>query len=219
MKAHTLGGIIISVGIAVAITIVKEVWNVKMDFIGGVIIGLLAGHILPVWKYFFNTEHKNPIIFPCPNKPILNAGVINNKNRYPKGFVNINFISEYTGKLKNGYFVNEIVFAENAQYNRFPSHFPYLNEDCSRALLPCNDTIDNIDSKKGKLNGCREYRFTWPLDMDFQSDLLVGEYKVKCMVFNENHDEPLSFNESKFKVIESSNSNKPFNYNDNPNFQ
>jgi hypothetical protein len=193
--------------------------NVKLEFLGGLIIGALMSQILPAWKILTDKNRTNPRIFPCPCKPTFNAGITHNRNRYQKGSVNINFLSEYTGKLKNGFFINEIVFAENADHNKFPQNLPFLYENDSVARLPCLDTIDNIEGKKGRLNGCREYRFTWPLDTQYQNDLPRGKYKVKCMVFNENEDNPLLFKESVFEVIESSSSNKPLNYHTDPNFK
>jgi hypothetical protein len=51
LKAHTLGGIIVFVILFGIIVFVIKVMNVKLDFVGGVIIGLLSGQIIPTWKY------------------------------------------------------------------------------------------------------------------------------------------------------------------------
>lgn len=106
-------GLIFFVIIVIAIIVVKKVLDVKLDFIGGVIIGLLSGQLLPAWKYFFNTERKNPPITPYSQKTKFYAGLVHNQGRYIQGLVDITFKSEYIGKLKNGYFVNEISFPEN----------------------------------------------------------------------------------------------------------
>ena len=56
---------------------------------------------------------------------------MNNNGNYIQGSVNITFKSEYTGKLKNGYFVNEIIFPRNNGENWFIITIPNRSDDFS----------------------------------------------------------------------------------------
>ena len=103
------------------IIFVKEDLNVKLDFIDGVIIGLLSGQLILSWNYFFVKKHTNPRIVPYSQKQEFQAGILHNNGNYIQGSVNISFKFEYMGKLKNGYFVSEIVFPKNDGNNIFGS--------------------------------------------------------------------------------------------------
>ncbi|MDN5868141.1 MAG: hypothetical protein L0H55_12190 [Candidatus Nitrosocosmicus sp.] len=161
-------------------------------------------------KYLTDKNVVNPRILLYFSKQIFNAGISHNRGIYNQGSVDIIFRTEYTGNLKNGYFVNEIT-----SDNKFPPTISNVSEDFSSIKSYCLDTIDILNSKKGKLNGWREFGYSWSLYN--QNELPIGNYKVKCMVFNENEEKPIDFKEDSFEVI-SNNSETPFNPYSRPNF-
>lgn len=196
-----MGIVGITVMVLIIIVIVKEVFDVHMEFLGGLIIGLLSGQIIPAWKYVFEKNQVNPNIIPYSQRKNFKAGIYQNDNRYSRGSVNIIFKSKYTGGLKNGYFVNEIIFPENNGINVFSSTLPYISKDFSSAKSYCFDTIELPSSKSGQLNGWKEFSFTWAWNIPSQDNMPIGEYKVKCMVFNENKELPKKTTEDSFEVI------------------
>ena len=195
LRLRGLGVIIFTILVVVAIVFIIQVLDVKLEFVGGIIIGILAAQVLPAWKYLTDKKVVNPRIMPYTSKQTFKAGIIHNKGNYIRGSVDINFKTEYTGKLNNGYFVNEIT-----SDNKFPVTLPHVSDDFSNIKSYCLDTIDILNSKNGNLNGWREFSYTWTLDS--QSELPVGKYKVKCMVFNEKGEKPLFIKEDSFEVFD-----------------
>lgn len=63
----------------------------------------------------------------------------------------------------------------NAMYN--------VNESFSSAKSYCLDTVVIQNSEKGKLNGCREFSYSWCGVVPFRDDVPLGEYTVKCIGF------------------------------------
>lgn len=171
--------------------------DVKLEFVGGIIIGILAAQLLPAWKYLTDKNIVNPRILPYLSKQKSNSGIIHNKKNYFHGMADITFKTEHTGQLKNGYFVNEISYLNN---NKFSVTLPHMSDDFTTIRSYCLDTIDVLNSKKGKLNGWHEFSYSWALDGHLQSELPVGEFKVKCMIFNEGEDKPLFSKEDSFNV-------------------
>ena len=193
MRLRGIGLVLIPIIIVIIIGIVMQVLQVKLELVGGITIGILAALLMPSLKYLSDKNVVNPRIFPYSSKQIFEAGIIHNKRNYILGSVDINFSTKYTGNLKNGYFVNEIT-----SNNNFPPTLPHLSDDFSSVKSYCLDTIDILNSKKGKLNGWREFGYSWSLDI--QNELPIGKYRVKCMVFNENEEKPLFVKEDSFEI-------------------
>lgn len=79
--------------------------------------------------------------------------------------------------------------------------FSHISSNNNSTKSYCQDTIDLINSSKGKLNGWHEFSFTWNWDIQYQDDMPLGEYRVKCMVFNENEQNPVKITEDSFEVL------------------
>lgn len=105
-------------------------WLYKNDFKNYLITVLMI--IISAFittKIMQNKQKENEVfitkrIFPSLKIPIFIAKIIDNKGKYVRGTVNITFYSEYIGKLRNGYFVNEISLPENNKMNTFSGTMP-----------------------------------------------------------------------------------------------
>lgn len=139
-------------------------------------------------------------IFPSLKIPIFIEKIIDNKGKYVRGTVNIIIYSEYIGKLKNGYFVNEISLPENNKINTFSETIPYMSQDGHRVTVYCDKTISNIETKKGISKGSKKSSCTWTWNIQYQNDLPLGKYTVKMMVFNEGDEIPGQTIEDSFVV-------------------
>ncbi len=148
-----------------------------------------------------NEESPKKRVFPSFKKPEFKAKRVNGQQRYIRGSVNIVFHSEYIGKLKNGYFVNEIIFPENKRMNTFTHTINYKGEDALSAKSYCLESIPEPSSKKGVLNGWKKFSYTWNWDIPFQGDMPLGDYKIKMMVFNEGEENPLQTLDDGFEVL------------------
>jgi hypothetical protein len=88
-------------------------------------------------------------------KPIFKAEIVNPKT-YIRGRDSITFRSRYTGKIKNGYFMNEIfVPLREPKYQHLYTFTNLTPNICNNGLSAksyCVSTISNTADKSGNLN-------------------------------------------------------------------
>ena len=171
---------------------------VKMEVVGGIIIGILSAQVFPAYKYFFrNDKEESPKNISMPyKKPEFSAEIVNKKKYYIRGIDTINFRSAYKGKLQNGYFANELSFQIKFKVEPkdifkfvFKPNIPNVSADGLSVKSFCLETIDNTNDRIGNLNGNRHYKWKqWKWEIP--NDAPLGEYKVKMMVFNGGKDNP-----------------------------
>ena len=175
--------------------------------ISSTITTVLIGSMFLAGTYLFksndrrNKESSQKRITPSLKEPQFTAKIVNGQKRYIRGSVNIVFHSEYIGKLKNGYFVNEIIFPQNNGLNTFTSTINHLSEDFQSAKSYCLESIPNPSSKKGVLNGWNKFSYSWNWGIYYQDDMPLGYYKVKMMVFNKDEGNPLQTRDDEFEVL------------------
>ena len=99
-------------------------------------------------------------------KPVFKAKIVNEQKTFVLGTMILAFQSEYTGKLKNGYFMNEILLPENNRMNAFSQTIPHISQDGQNVMSFCNDIIKDTRSRKGlikwmeKISVCLELEYT-----------------------------------------------------------
>jgi hypothetical protein len=215
LDLRKIGGIIVFLGIVLIVIFIVEIGVVPVEIVGGIIIGFLTAQIVPAWKYFFgNNKEKTTRNIPMPwEKAEFKAEIVNKKEYYIRGQDVVIFRSKYKGKLKNGYFVNEIfvpeVIAEPSQQYKyfFRPTTPNVGKDFKSVKSDCLETIDNSSNGMGNLNGNKYYdwkEWEWVIP----SDVPLGTYTVKMMVFDGGKDNlPLETREDKFEVLRPSSEN------------
>jgi hypothetical protein len=182
-------------------------WLDVTDFKNYVIGGALA-----VGSLFLSNDklkdkkksHSKRIFLRWFRKPTYKARIINQQTTFIVGSVNLTFQSEFTGELKNGYFVNEIIFPENTGMNDFTKTMPDLINNRQGALSFCDETIKDKQNRIGILNGHIESSYTWSWYIPNQNGMPLGNYRVRMMVFNEREGQPLHTIESAFTVTNNS---------------
>jgi hypothetical protein len=151
LRLRRLKGAIIYAFIGIIIIVIfLEGW-IKSDVLAGIIIGFLMGKADTIWKYDFSNKEGIEKIIQNPlkgNESQFKAQIVSNKYYYSRG-ENIQFESKYKGKLKRGYFANELFpIARKFHLN---THF--INEDGSSVMSYCFDTVENLEKKIGKIDG------------------------------------------------------------------
>lgn len=155
-------------------------------------LGSYSKRIFPIWF----------------RKPKFKAEITNEQRTFVRETMILTFQSEYYGKLKNGYFMNEILLPENNRINMFSRTIPNLSPDGQSVMSFCNETIEDSKSRKGLLNGWRKSVYTWNWNIPNQNDMPLGNYRVRMMVFNEGNVEPLRTIEDTFEVINQPNDSR-----------
>jgi hypothetical protein len=130
---------------------------------------------------------------------------MNEQKTFIRGKLRLTFRSEYSGKLKNGYFMNEVLLPENDRMNAFSETIPHLSPDGQRVLSFCNETNKDIENRKGLLSGWSKSVFIWNWRIPDQNGMPLGNYRVRMMIFNEDDAEPLQTIEDTFTVINTPN--------------
>lgn len=155
------------------------------------IIGVLIGKSDIIYKHFFGkNQEKFEKVIPNPLKksvPEFNAEIVGKKSIYIRGTNSIVFRSKYKGKLKNGYFVNEIsvpnVSPQHQYMYLFTPETQNVSEDLKSVKSYCSNTIDNSSNNIGKLNGYNDIDWTsW--EWKIPNDSTLGKHSIKMMVFN-----------------------------------
>ncbi len=186
-----------------------------MDILIGLIIGVIAARADSIWKYFFDkSQVKNEkIISLSKQKPEFKVEIVNKQNFYKRGEF-IQFRSKFKGKIKNGYFVNEIGIKDtsiNKLGYRFELSTPNVNNDGTAITSFCRETIENPSNYSGNLNGniSTEWK-TW--EWTILPKTPTGKYIIKMMVLNDGKDEmPLQTIIDEIEIIMPDEPDNPFN--------
>jgi hypothetical protein len=157
LKLRNIKGIIVFVIIVVVIVIFLQWGGVKLEIIGALIIGILIGRAEAIVKYFFGkSEVKSEEVITIREPKIeFEAEIVDKQPMYRRGQDVIIFRSKYKGKIKKGYFVNEICIKDTS-IDRIGYRF-YLTErnvkkDVTSVKSYCHDTIDNTTNYIGDLD-------------------------------------------------------------------
>jgi hypothetical protein len=208
-------GLIIYAIIFSIILILLALGVVDIQIVVALLIGALIAKADIVWKYFFNhtSEQTEKIISSPWKKPEFKAEIVNKQNYYRRGQDSIHFRSKYKGKIKNGYFLNEIEIEDKSIDNfgyRFNLTTNNVNPEGTSVRSYCPETIGNINNPIGNLDGNIDTNWKY-WNWDIPHDAPVTKYIIKMMVLNEgNNEQPLQMIEDNIEIIMPTDPSNPF---------
>jgi hypothetical protein len=207
-KNQIIGIILITIIIpSFIILLISVKWLDIIDFKTYVLAGVLFFSSLLITTNTLkdkNSESHFKRIFPrWFRKPDFKAE-ISKKKLYVKGQDIVTFQSRFIGKLKKGYFVNEISVPEPQDVNLFVPETLHVSADRKKVMSYCTETINNpnqnIENNIGNINGYRDSGFlSW--QWHIPDNVYLGKYTVKMMVFNEKSKTPIDSKEDEFEIV------------------
>jgi len=188
---------------------------IELKTVAALLLGVLIAKADVIWKYFIihNSGQTERIITSPWKKPEFSAEIVNKRNYYRRGQDFIQFRSQYKGKIKNGYFLNEIEI-EDKSIDRFGYRFnlttPYVNPEGTSVQSYCPETITNTTNLIGNLNGNIDTNWkywTWNIPRDAP----VTKYIIRMMVFSAGKiASPLQILQEKIEIIMPDDPSNPF---------
>ena len=189
-------GIIITAIVVLVVSSLLQ-WNlVNLETVLPIVITVLLTSVGTMWFVILKSDNNNlkhrEFKFPkIRKKEIFEAEVVNKKIYY-RGVDSVIFRSKLEGRLKNGYFVNEIFVPKvDPQYQSnylFSFSTPNVSDDRKSAKSYCLETIDNTSKNEGNLNNYVEsgwISWEWPIPPDAP----LNTYTVKMMVYNDGKED------------------------------
>jgi hypothetical protein len=220
LKDQIVIGIVITIITSLIILLLVLFQVLKLDIVLPIVVGALIGAIGPMWFFILSTNkntsksRETKLLKIRKKEGKFEAEIVNKKSYYYRGLDVVRFRSKYEGKLRNGYFVNEIFVPEVDP--KYQSHYlfsfstPDVSNDRRSAKSYCSETIDNTSRNEGNLNNYVESGWvSW--EWRIPSDAPLNTYRVKMMVFNDGKEDVLKTKEDTFEVLNPSSSYDPYN--------